>query len=126
MNAFFNMIDRALHGPDPARDAETRAVLDAWLKRSRFDITVDWRGIIPSCGDPNEACNPIPVEERVPSDFLWQVDPFQLYFAGSGTIETAGIDYTLPYWMGRFYQVIPPPLSGPAIHQRQETRSARN
>ncbi len=124
INAFFNMIDRALHGPNASRDAETRAALGAWLKRSRFDIAVDWRGKIPSCGDPNEACNPIPVEERVPSDFLWQVDPFQLYFPGSGTIETAGIDYTLPYWMARFYGVVAPPLSGPAIHQRERTHAA--
>ncbi len=124
LNAFFNMIDRALHGPDAARDAETRAILDAWLKRSRFDVVVDWRGKIPSCGNADEACHPLPVEQRVPSDFLWQVDPFQLYFAGSGLIETAGIDYTLPYWMGRFYGVIPPPLSGPAIHQRLELHRA--
>ncbi len=120
LNAFFNMIDRALHGPDAARDAETRASLDAWLKRSRFDVLVDWRGKIPSCGNSNESCHPIPVEQRVPSDFLWQVDPFQLYFPGSGTIETAGIDYTLPYWMARFYGVISPPLSGANVHQRIE------
>ncbi len=121
-NAFFNMIDRALHGPEAARDTETRASLDAWLSRSRFDVAVDWRGTIPSCGNANEACHPLPVEQRVPSDFLWQVDPFQLYFPGSGVIETAGIDYTLAYWMGRFYGVIPPPPTGRDVHQRLELR----
>ena len=40
-NAFFNMIDRALRGPDAARDAETRALLDQWLQRPRRDFTVD-------------------------------------------------------------------------------------
>ena len=40
-NAFFNMIDRALRGPDAARDAETRALLDQWLQRPKRDFYVD-------------------------------------------------------------------------------------
>ncbi len=106
LNPHFNMIDRALHGADPARDAETRADLDAWLQRPRTDVFVDWRGEIPACGSPDEACNPLPVAARPPSDFLWQLDPYQLDGGGSGIIETAGIDYILPYWMARYYQVI--------------------
>jgi hypothetical protein len=46
------------------------------------------------------------VEQRITTDFLWQRSPFQLTSEGAGTIETAGIDYILPYWMGRFYGVI--------------------
>ncbi len=106
LNAHFNMIDRALHGPDAARDAETRADLDAWLKRPRTDGFVDWRGKIASCGDPNLACHPIPVEDRPPSDFVWQLSPFQLSGGGKGIIEGAGIDYILPYWMARYYGVV--------------------
>lgn len=105
-NAHFNMVDRALHGPNVARDAETRADLDAWLTRPRTDVFVDWAGKIPSCGNPNEACNPLPVAERPPDDFLWQLDPYQLSGGGEGVIETAGIDYLLPYWMARYYGVI--------------------
>jgi hypothetical protein len=112
-NAFFNLIDRALHGPDGARDEETREDLRAWLGRSRFDVTVDWRGIIPSCGDANTACHPLPVQDRPASDFVWQLNPFQLSNPGSGLIETAGIDYTLPYWMARYYGVIPDPDGPP-------------
>ena len=108
-NAHFNMIDRALHGPNRVRDAETRADLDAWLKRPRRDVFVDWRGTFPSCGDPELACHPIPVEDRPPSDFVWQLNPFQLDGGGSGIIETAGIDYILPYWMGRYYGVVREP-----------------
>ena len=80
LNAHFNMIDRALHGPDDARDAETRADLQAWLKRPRTDVFVDLRNTIATCG--TEACHPIPVEQRPPSDFLWQLDPFQLFGGG--------------------------------------------
>ena len=114
-NAFFDMIDRALHGPDANRDAEVRASLDAWLQRPRTDGFVDLRGKYPACSS-NEACNPIPVAERPPSDFLWQLDPYQLSGGGSGIIETAGIDYTLPFWMARFYGVISPALPHPHIH----------
>jgi uncharacterized protein (TIGR03437 family) len=39
-------------------------------------------------------------------EFLWQVDPFQLAGGGGGTVEGSGIDYILPYWMGRYYGVI--------------------
>jgi uncharacterized protein (TIGR03437 family) len=56
------------------------------------------------CG--SEACKPVPVPIRPTTDFLWQRDPFQLTGGGEGTIEGAGIDYILPYWMARYYGVI--------------------
>jgi uncharacterized protein (TIGR03437 family) len=43
---------------------------------------------------------------RPATDFLWQRDPFQLAGGGSGLIESAGIDYILPYWMGRAFGVL--------------------
>jgi uncharacterized protein (TIGR03437 family) len=42
---------------------------------------------------------------RPPTDFLWQRNPFQLAGGLYGTIEGAGIDYILPYWMARYYAV---------------------
>lgn len=101
-NAHFNMVDRALKGADGARDIETIGLLDLWLQRPRRDDWRDWRETYPAC-DTNRACNPIPVDERVNTDFLWQRSPFQLSGGGSGTIETAAIDYILPYWMARHY-----------------------
>lgn len=103
-NAFFNMIDRALRGPDLARDAETRALLDQWLVRPRRDFYVDLSAKVAVCGD--EACRPIPVPLRTPATFLWEVNPFQLKGGGVGQIEGAGVDYILPYWMARYYGVI--------------------
>lgn len=103
-NAFFNMIDAALFGPDARRDAETLALLDLWLKRPRRDQFVDLRGKVPVCGD--QACTPVPVDQRTPTDFLWQRSPFQLFGGGTGTIGNAGIDYILPYWMARYYGLI--------------------
>lgn len=106
-NAFFNMVDRALNGPDSVRDAETRMLLDQWLQRPRRDFFVDLSKTVPVCG--TEACSPIPVSQRPPTDFLWQRDPFQLSGGGSGLIESNGIDYILPYWMARYYGVIAGP-----------------
>jgi uncharacterized protein (TIGR03437 family) len=106
-NAFFNMVDRALRGADDARDAETRSLLDQWLQRPRRDFFVDDSTKVPVCGA--EACQPIPVAMRPPTDFLWQRDPFQLTGGDKGVIESAGIDYILPYWMARYYGVLSSP-----------------
>jgi hypothetical protein len=105
-NAHFNMIDRALKGPAEGRDAETRALLEVWLERPRRDEWVDWRGIYAACQSEAKACEPVPVRDRVRTDFLWQRSPFQLYGGGQGNIATPGIDYILPYWMARYYQVL--------------------
>jgi len=102
-NAHFNMIDRVLRGANSARDAETASLLGLWLQRPRRDYWIDLRGKYPSCGSEDRACSPIPVDERVNTDFLWQRSPFLLYGGGFGTIETAGIDYILPYWMARAF-----------------------
>jgi uncharacterized protein (TIGR03437 family) len=106
-NAFFDMIDRVLNGPNTVRDAEVRTLLDQWLQRSKRDFFVDASSSVAVCG--SEACQPVPVPLRPPTDFLWQRDPFQLSEGGSGLIESAGIDYILPYWMARYYGVIAPP-----------------
>jgi uncharacterized protein (TIGR03437 family) len=102
-NAHFNMIDRALHGGNAASDAAILSLLDQWLLRPSRDPYVDLSNAVAVCG--GQACQPIPVPLRVPTDFLWQRTPFQLSGGGSGTIETAGIDYILPYWMSRYYGV---------------------
>jgi hypothetical protein len=104
-NAHFNVIDRALTGPDSSRDAAIISELEDWLARPRRDIFVDNRSKFPACGS-NRACDPLPVAVRVPTDFLWQRNPFDLSGGGSGTIESAGIDYILPYWMARYYGVL--------------------
>lgn len=106
MNAFFDIIDRALNGANAARDAETLLLLDQWLQRPRRDAIVDLSQQVAVCGA--QACQPVPVPLRPPTDFLWQRSPFQLSGGLYGTIETAGIDYILPYWMARYYAVAQP------------------
>ncbi len=103
-NAFFDIIDHSIFGPIASRDAEMTTLLDQWLQRPQRDPYVDVTNTVQVCG--TEACMPVPVPLRPTTDFLWQRDPFQLAGGGVGTIEGAGIDYILPYWMGRYYGVI--------------------
>lgn len=105
-NAHFNMIDNAIRGQEDARDAQTRMLLGTWLKRPKRDDFVDLRSKYSSCGASDKACQVLPVDERVRTDFLWQRSPLLLYGGGTGTIEGPGIDYTLPYWKVRFLKVI--------------------
>ena len=105
-NAMFDLIDRGLNGPNATRDAEAAALLNEWLQRPSRDNTVNLNGVVPVCG--SQACQPIPVALRPPDEYLWQENPFQLAGGGSGIIETAGVDYILPYWMARYYGVVPP------------------
>jgi len=103
-NAFFDIVDAALAGANASRDAEIRSLLDQWLQRPKRETYVDLSHTVPVCG--SEACQPIPVPLRPTAEFLWQIDPFQLTGGDDGTIEGSGVDYILPYWMGRYYGVI--------------------
>jgi hypothetical protein len=106
LNAHFNMIDRALTGPEANRDAKTASMLDETLARGLWHKTVDNRGKYKECA-PNVSCEPIPVADRTYTDFLWQRDPFTLYAEGDDRIKANGIDYILPYWMARYFEVVP-------------------
>jgi uncharacterized protein (TIGR03437 family) len=105
-NAAFDIIDRGLNGPNASRDAETVALLNEWLQRPSRDDPVNLQTVVPVCG--SQACQPIPVVLRPPDEYLWEESPFQLAGGGSGVIETAGVDYILPYWMARYYGVVQP------------------
>jgi len=113
-NAFFNIIDRAVRGVDADRDEETVRLLTEWLQRPTRDPAVDLRTKYKACGD-NRACEAIPVAERVTTDFLWQRSPFQLVGGGRARIESAGIDFILPYWMSREYGVVTDSSKSPLV-----------
>lgn len=104
-NAFFDLIAHAIDGPDARRDAGIRTMLDAWLERPMRDDWFDLRFEVPLCAE-DRACDPVPVQRRIPTDFIWQRSPFQVLGGGYGRIETAGIDYVLPYWMARYHKVV--------------------
>lgn len=120
-NAFFNVVDRALTGPNTQRDTESAQFLAQWLERPRRDFYVDLRSRYKTCGE-DRSCDPIPVVERVRTDFLWQRSPFLLFGGGSGRIEAPGIDFILPYWMARYYgqsfSYEPAAAAGANIHDK--------
>jgi hypothetical protein len=78
-------------------------------------------GITPlNCHDPNRyarnncrSSTPLPVRDRIPTDFLWQRSPFQLDADRSPLHESQGIDYLLPYWMIRYYTEVVHPRNEP-------------
>ena len=53
----------------------------------------------------------LPVDERPPSDFIWQRNPFKLDGGSDSPDEYPGIDVFLPYWMSRYIGVIAAPSS---------------
>jgi hypothetical protein len=105
-NAFFDMIDVAVNGRTASRDERVRRLLAAWLTRPRRDFWVDLRSVYAACEGENRACEVLPVQARTPTDFLWQRSPYQLWGGLYGTIEGAGLDYILPYWMARYHGVV--------------------
>jgi hypothetical protein len=78
-----------------------------WLERPRRDYYKDVSDKYTACGT-NEACDIVAVNDRPNTDFLWQRSPQLLFGGGDGTVETAGIDYLLPYWMARYFGVVGP------------------
>ena len=80
-------------------------MLGLWLLRPRRNVYVDNNGKYPACAT-NRACSPIPVNDRYTTDFIWQRSPFQLAGGEDGAVPTPGVDYILPYWMARYYQVL--------------------
>jgi hypothetical protein len=104
-NAFFDLIAREIEGPDERRDEGIRQMLNQWLERPPRDNWVDLRAEVELCAE-DRSCNPIPVNKRVTTDFIWQRSPFQVLGGGHGVIETAGIDYILPYWMARYNGIV--------------------
>lgn len=105
-NAHFNMLDCGIGDPDPQRDANTLKYLSEWLQRPLRDDYVDLTQKYPMCAKPDRSCVVIPDASRVRTDFLWQRSPFLLYGGGKGTIERAGVDFILPYWMARYYKLL--------------------
>jgi len=105
---------------------ETRTLLRLFLKRPRRHVNVSVSGVetVPytppgvesglfgaldsnaPTGPSTISKYPLPPDKRPSTDFLWQRDSFRLSSWGDGTKEGPGVDYTLPYWMGRYYGVL--------------------
>jgi hypothetical protein len=53
-----------------------------------------------------QACQPVPMNHRPADVFEWKENPYRLDGGGEGSLEFSGVDYLLPYWMGRYHGFI--------------------
>jgi hypothetical protein len=53
-----------------------------------------------------QACDPVPMDRRPADVFEWKENPYRLDGGGEGNLEFSGVDYLLPYWMGRYHGFI--------------------
>jgi len=60
----------------------------------------------PDCTDQLAHDQAVDVADRVPDEFIWQNDPWSLYFGGDPTLVDAGGDYLVAYWLGRRHEFI--------------------
>jgi hypothetical protein len=104
LNAHFNMVARAILGPNSKRDQDTILMLNQLIARGFRHKSVDLRGKYAACGE-DRACDPVPVSERLETDFMWQTPPWNLYFPNDERREGPGVDFILPYWMSRYHGV---------------------
>jgi hypothetical protein len=95
--------------PDKIFDAVNEMILFPTGPRQPFNIVdpVDFPSVP---GHDDWACEAIPIQYRIPSDFQWQRSPYSL----SKTWPTdemgrnfAGVDMITPYWMGRYFGYVP-------------------
>ena len=96
-NAMFDLIDRGLNGPNPARDAETAAFLNEWLQRPSRDNPVNLDGVVPVCS--GQACQPIPVACALPTNICGSKAPFNWRAeAAASSRQPASITFCRTGW----------------------------
>ncbi len=120
MNPHFDVCYASAHpAVAPGMRSDFESLLAMWLKRPRRQVTVTnsadptiqqfnyHPGTVAGLGTTGEtiAKYPIPVQKRRSTDFLWQRNPYRLDGLADGTENEPGIDFTLPYWLGRYYGV---------------------
>jgi len=121
-NAHFNrLVMGVVPGSRPALGPATVGYLHDWLERPRrywpvvnsTDPSIAKRTYRPPTSQTTVtiARDPLPIARRPSTDFLWQRSAFQLDGFGDGRNVTTGsqapgVDFTLPYWMGRYYGLI--------------------
>lgn len=77
------------------------------------DITDPCTGAADECPAANGECThkmasaPLPPELRAWYGFTWQGDPYGLSNGGDGTIQSNGSDLFEPYWLARYYGLLP-------------------
>lgn len=109
----------------PAEDA-LGGIIDAHVAQLRLfppapqlSLTLDLRGLYPqdpACpGLSTVAAN---VDQRAAASFIWERQPWNLYSEGTRRLVFPGIDFLLPYWMGRYQGFIEDDAPGTCLDWR--------
>lgn len=95
---------------DPEVIFESLTQMMYWLASPRSDYMVeDPLGVETIPGQPDWACEPVPVHLRPQSsNYLWHREPYR-HTGGNDTPgrEDGGGDGFVPYWMGRYFGFVP-------------------
>ena len=112
-NVFFSFLIQGLaRTKDMAGIASAVSQLDGFGPPPRIRVPVDLRSNPkyaardPDCTDHLAHDQAVDVADRIPDEFIWQNNPWELYFPGDPTLANAGGDYLVAYWLGRHHQFI--------------------
>ncbi len=115
-NPLFTFINFALVPPQKkdrqtfARAVETLRLFPVNRRNHRVVNSSNPNGCIAFRKDRfgrKQACEPVPMDHRPADVFEWKENPYRLDGGGDGNLEFSGVDYLLPYWMGRYHGFIP-------------------
>ena len=116
-NPLFTFIDAALTSEAPPRPDRLAQALETlfFFPSVKRNIPMTYGRRADVCrsfwndrsGHP-QACTPVPIQYRSIDTFEWKANPYRLEGGGDGKTLFAGVDYLLPYWLGRYHQFIHP------------------
>jgi hypothetical protein len=121
-NVLFAFLYASQAPPEDTTDAVVArhaAQLDLFPAAPNLDLPRDLRGEYPedsSCRGLSSVA--IDVDDRVPSAFIWERDPWRLYSAGTPNRLFPGVDYLLAYWLGRHTGLIADDAPGTCLRWR--------
>jgi hypothetical protein len=117
-NAWFDTVfGMVVPAAAPQLGPGIRSALERWTLRPRRMFVTDIPNdptipktvyVNPETRQPETlAAEPIPIEKRVPNDYLWQRSPFEMtgWYRGP-RYQYPGVDLSQPYWTARAYGMI--------------------
>lgn len=125
-----NLITRLLR--QPRRKIVTDITQDPTIEHTTYSLPIDANQFYAGANMPpvEIAKYPVPVEKRTSGGFAWTISPYRIKtpygIQPKANAEGEGYDFTLPYWMSRYYGGIPGPRPTPtgAVLSASATASA--
>jgi hypothetical protein len=107
-NVFFSYIYASVYPSyEPGVITSANTQLAQFPPPLRIDVAVNlldagqYQPLQSGCTDQCTHTTAVDVGDRVPDEFIWQRDPWELVGGGSLQQVYPGVDYLVAYWMGR-------------------------